>query len=76
MKVGDLVRYRDRIPTDPHPKDVGDGAGWGSIGVVISVFEAEWGTIGLFVPSVEYVDFAGDWIICKQEDVEVINESR
>ena len=74
MKVGDLVRYRDRIPTDPHPRDIYGGGAWGSFGIVISVFEAEWGTTGVLIPSLEYVDFDGDWVICKQEDVEVINE--
>lgn len=72
MKVGDLIKYRDRIPADPDPKGIEDGA-WGSIGIVISVFEAEWGTGGPPIPSVEYVDFAGDYVICKQEDLEVIN---
>ena len=74
MKLGDLIRYRDRIPTDPLPEDVGDGAAWGSIGVIIGLFECEWGTIGARIPTVEYIDLNGDWVICKQEDVEVINE--
>ena len=43
------------------------------MGIVISVFEAEWGVIGVLIPSLEFIDFDGDWIICKQEDVEVIN---
>ena len=73
MKVGDLVRYRDRIPTDPYPSSISHCGAWGSMGIVISVFEAEWGVIGVLIPSLEFIDFDGDWIICKQEDVEVIN---
>ena len=66
MKVGDLVRYRDRIPTDPYPSSISHCAAWGSMGIVISVFEAEWGVIGVLIPSLEFIDFDGDWIICKQ----------
>lgn len=76
MKIGDLIKYRDRIPSDPDPKDAGEGAAWGSMGVVVSVFEAEWGTDGPPIPSVEYIDFAGDCVISKQEDLEVISASR
>ena len=71
MKIGDLVKYRDRIKTDPEPDGIHDG--WGNMGIVVKIFSANWG-LDLNVPSVEYVDLDGDWIICKQEDVEVIND--
>ena len=74
MKIGDLVRYRDRRPTDPLPDGRHDG--WGLIGIVMRILEEPYGPNGEREPSIEYVDSNGDWIICKQEDVEVINESR
>jgi hypothetical protein len=73
MKVGDLVRYRDRRLSDPHPSDAGEYGAWGNVGVVVKVFKAEWGTKHIFKPSIEYVDFYGDRVMCKQIDVEVIN---
>jgi hypothetical protein len=73
MKVGDLVKYRERIPTDPEPSIVGDLGAWGNIGIVIEVFSMRWGNEKIPTPSIEYVDFNGDKIICKTVEVEVIN---
>ena len=73
MKVGDLIKYRDRIPTDPHPRDIFGGGSWGDMGIVIDIINEQWEPFGDYVPSIVYVDFGGDRVICKQEDVEVIN---
>ena len=68
MKVGDLIRYRSRKPSDPHP-DVVEGLGvWGCVGIVIEIMR---GTAW-----VKYVDMNGDHITCKKKDVEVINEKQ
>ena len=76
MKVGDLVRYRDRRPTDPppHPWHIDSGE-WGRMGIVIWVGKAEWQR-DVIVPVLEYVNLDGDLCYCKQEDMVVINEKR
>tara|TARA_R100000808_G_C2071379_1_gene98753 strand:+ start:356 stop:607 length:252 start_codon:yes stop_codon:yes gene_type:complete len=76
MKIGDLIRYRGRKPTDPHPGVVGNLGTWKTLGVVVRFTKAAYDITGEMFPSVEYVDFNGDHIICKCEDVEVINEKR
>ena len=68
MKVGDLIKYRDRKPTDPHPDDVGDFGAWGCIGIVIEIMKD--------ITWIKYIDVNGDHVTCKREDVEVISESR
>jgi hypothetical protein len=73
MKVGDLVKYREWIPTDPEPNTVGDFGAWGNVGIVIGVFEMRWGIGNKLTPSIEYVDFDGDRILCKISEVEIIN---
>ena len=73
MKIGDLIKYRSRISSDIHPRDAGEYGAWGNMGIIVRVFSAEWG-LNYNVPSIEYIDFNGDSIICKQKDVEVIND--
>jgi len=75
MKIGDLVKYRNRIPSDPHPKDAGEHGAWGNMGIVVKIFLADWG-LKYDVPSIEYIDFDGDFIICKDVDLEVIDGNR
>jgi len=73
MEVGDLIKYRIRRPSDPHPNVVGKLGVWGSYGIVMNILYSSYQIGGNLIPSIEYVDFDGDWVICKQEDVEVIN---
>ena len=69
MKVGDLIKYRSRKPTDPHPDDVGEFVVWDCIGIIIEIVKG--------TPWIRYIDIInGDHITCKRKDVEVINESR
>lgn len=76
MKVGDLVRYRDRRPTDPIPNPwCADFGEWGRVGIVISVGEAEWQR-NVIVPVLEYINLDGDLCYCRQEDMVVINADR
>jgi hypothetical protein len=70
VKVGDMVRYRTRIPTDPPPP-----GSWGRTGIVIEL------TIDRFrekfdEPAVEYINHHGDIISARQADLEVLSESR
>ena len=76
MKVGDLVRYRDRRPTDPFPNPwCVDSEVWGRMGIVIWVGKAEWQR-DVIVPVLEYINLDGDLCYCKQDDMVVINGSR
>ena len=75
MKPGDMIRYRDRKETDPHPDDVGEMGRWGTTGIIVKLLEAHYPPDGKMLPSVEYIDDVGDWVVCKQEDVEVISVS-
>ena len=71
MEVGDLIRYREKIPTDP---DIADGV-WGDIGIVTMI------TMARFAgkkneAAIEYLGSDGLWYMARVEDVEVINENR
>ena len=69
MKVGDLVRYRDRLTTDPSPP-----GSWGRTGVVIELTMDRFGK-DIDEPAVEYMTAQGDFICARQADLGVINES-
>lgn len=71
MEVGDLIKYRDKLPTDP---DVIDGS-WGRIGIVMLVTMARFKDHKLEA-AVEYLGADGDWFLARIEDVEVISENR
>jgi hypothetical protein len=70
MKVGDMVRYRDRIPTDPLPP-----GSWGRTGVIIELTMDRFREI-FDEPAAEYMNIHGDFVIARRADLEVINESR
>ena len=75
MKPGDMIRYRDRKETDPHPDDVGEMGRWGTTGIVVRMLSSRYPPGGKILPSIEYIDDVGDWVVCKQSDVEVISSS-
>jgi len=70
-----MIRYRDRKETDPHPNDVGEMGRWGTTGIIVKLLEAHYPLDGKILPSIEYIDDVGDWVVCKQADVEVISVS-
>ena len=70
MNVGDLVRYRDRIPTDP-PKTGGNRDGWGILGVVIKVIR--WNKKSNRLDALEIITPVGDNILVKMADVEILS---
>lgn len=80
MKSGDLVKYRDRIDTDPHPEELiarGIERGrWNTLGVVIKTMKTTWPPDGLLEDSVEIIDEEGDFVVCKQSDLSVICDAR
>ena len=70
MKVGDLVRHRDRLPADP-PRTGGRSDGWGEIGVVIKLKE------DIFKgncpePAAEILNQDGDILLIRSEDLEIV----
>jgi len=72
MKVGDYIRYRDRIETDP--EQIGDPTqySWGSTGIVMKVTHA------LFSEdkpelAVEYLDSTGSFHLARAADVEIVS---
>ena len=70
FRVGDLVRYRDRIPTDPEPKgDERDG--WGEMGIVIKVLR--WVDGSGKPDALEVITPKGDNIIVKMVDVAILS---
>lgn len=69
MKVGDLVKYRDRKSTDPPPP-----GSWGEVGLIISVATDRFRE-DFKEASIEYMNDDGDFIIARQDDVEVISEN-
>ena len=73
MKVGDLVKYRDRISSDPTPEVAGEAACWGDVGIVIDIFETQWQEPGLYEPSIIFINTEGEKMVCRQAEVEVIN---
>jgi len=77
VKIGDIVKHRDRISTDPHPDDVGEYGGWGCVGVVVEVYQpGQTWQIGKPSVWIRYIDSKGDSVLCKKENLEVISESR
>lgn len=74
MKPGDMIQYRCRKETDPHPSDVGEMGCWGATGIVVRLLQSQYPPDGEFHPSIEYIDDAGDWVICKQSDVKIVSE--
>ena len=70
FNVGDLVRYRDRIPTDP-PKTGGNRDGWGILGVVIKVIR--WNKKSNRLDALEIITPVGDNILVKMADVEILS---
>jgi len=75
VKPGDMIRYRDRKETDPHPSDVGEMGRWGTTGIIVRLLDARYVPEGKVLPSIEYIDDVGDWVVCKQSDVEVISST-
>jgi hypothetical protein len=74
MNIGDMIRYRDRLPTDPDPSAFPDnGFSWGEIGIITDLLKAKFRT-NEYEPAIEYLDKNGDWTIARIDDVEVINE--
>ena len=69
MKVGDLVQYRDRRSTDPQPP-----GSWGEVGVVVKLVATNFGR-SVVEPGIEYMNKDGDFIIARQDDMEVLNEA-
>ena len=76
MNPGDMIRYRDRKETDPCPAEAGEFGKWGSTGIIVRLLEVHYPPDGKVSPSLEYIDDEGDWVVCKQEDVKVINKSK
>tara|TARA_Y100000034_G_C6902689_1_gene417889 strand:- start:1356 stop:1574 length:219 start_codon:yes stop_codon:yes gene_type:complete len=70
FRVGDLVRYRDRIPTDPEPRgDERDG--WGEMGIVIKI--VYWNNDSEHLDALEVVTPIGDNMIVKMVDVAILS---
>ena len=68
MKIGDLVRYRDRKSTDPQPP-----GSWGEMGLIINMSTDRFRE-NFKEASVEYMNDDGDFVIARQDDVEVVSE--
>lgn len=73
MQPGDMIRYRDRIETDPRKEDVGDRGRWGTHGIIVEIMSEPWPPSGDRKPTALYIDEDGDFILCKLEDLEVIS---
>ena len=72
MKIGDYVRYRDRVDTDPPFSGDPNRDGWGNMGIVTKLSEA------VFYddkpePAVEFLDSKGDFHLARVADVHVIS---
>ena len=70
FQVGDLIRYRDRIPTDPQP--LGDGRdGWGEMGIVVKI--VYWNDDSEHPDALEVVTPIGDNMLVKMADVAILS---
>ena len=70
FRVGDLVRYRDRISTDPEP--TGDERdGWGEMGVIIKI--VYWNDDSEQPDALEVITPIGDNILVKMVDVAILS---
>ncbi|MBK26102.1 MAG: hypothetical protein CME70_19045 [Halobacteriovorax sp.] len=67
MKVGDLVKYRDRLPTDPMVRD----GEWGKTGIVIMITEEAFKP-NKREPAVIYLDPVGDLCVARRRDLRII----
>lgn len=76
MQPGDMIRYRDRIETDPPRSEVGDLGRWGTHGIIVEIMSKSWPPDREPVPSALYVDEDGDFILCKLDDLEMVSETR
>jgi len=76
MKPGDMIRYRERISTDPDPSNfpTTDMFCWGMTGIIVRLLNARFGTCK-HESAIEYLDINGDFHTAKTKDVELISES-
>ena len=70
MKIGDMVRYRSRVSTDPDPP-----GSWGRTGIILEL-DTDRFREKFDEPSVVYINHDNDLISARQADLEVISESR
>ncbi len=71
MKIGDLIRHRNRISSDPS-RTYSSRDAWGERGIVIDLCHAGWDRRGL-EPAVKYMNSTGDIILAPERDMEVLS---
>jgi len=75
MKIGDLVKYRGRRPSDPLDQGFSEGVYcWNQTGVVVNVLESMFKE-SYCEPAVEYMCEKGDFHVARKEDLELLSES-
>ena len=72
MKIGDYIRYRDRIETDPEATGDPERDAWGNTGIVMKLTHA------IFredrpEQAIEFLDSTGSFHLARAADVEVIS---
>lgn len=72
MKLGDYVRYRERIKTDPPVSGDPNRDGWGNMGIVTMLTEAVFHN-DIPEPAVEFLDSSGSFHLARAADVYVIS---
>ena len=72
MKIGDYIRYRDRIESDPEASGDPKRDGWGDMGIVMTV---SWAVFHKDTPepAIEFMDSAGDMHLARVADVEILS---
>jgi len=71
MKVGDLVRHRNRKTDDPQPTNEFRDT-WGENGIVLHLCYASWEPRGL-QKAVQYMNNMGDIILAPEKDLVIMN---
>ncbi len=72
MKIGDYIRYRERIESDPEMSGDPKRDGWGDMGIVMTVSSAVFHG-GVAEPAVEFMDSKGDMHLARVADVEILS---
>lgn len=72
MNIGDLVRYRERQPGDPHPDTVPEeNRRWGKMGVVIEMGDWKEKDMSYPLEGVTIITEKG-YVECRRQDLRTI----
>ncbi len=74
MMVGDYIRYRDRLDTDPEVSGDPNRDGWGSTGIVVDVTQAVFHD-GIEESAIVFLDPTGDFHLARSADVEILSSA-